>query len=69
MLEPLLPKSNNRCGRWRDHRVVINGIIHRLGTGCQWRQLPERFGPWQTVHKHHMLWSADGTWERLLQHL
>jgi transposase len=44
--------------------VVINGIIHRLGTGCQWRQLPERFGPWQTVHKHHMLWSADGTWER-----
>jgi hypothetical protein len=27
VLEPLLPKSNNRCGRWRDHRVVINGIM------------------------------------------
>lgn len=37
LLEPLLPKSNNRCGRWRDHRQVINGIIHRLGAGCQWR--------------------------------
>ena len=69
MLEPLLPKSNNRCGRWRDHRVVINGIIHRLGTGCRWRRPPERFGPWQTVHKRHMPWSADGTWERLLQRL
>lgn len=69
VLEPLLPVSNNRCGRWRDHRQVINGIIHRLGTGVQWRELPERFGPWKTVHKRHLLWSADGTWDRLLQHV
>ncbi|WP_406708172.1 IS5 family transposase [Streptomyces halobius] len=69
VLKPLLPVSNNRCGRWRDHRQVINGIIHRLSTGVQWRELPERFGPWKTVHKRHALWSADGTWERLLQHV
>lgn len=69
MLEPLLPVGSNRCGRWRDHRQVINGIIHRLGTGVQWRELPERFGPWKTVHKRHLLWSADGTWERLLRHV
>ncbi|MFD6150311.1 IS5 family transposase [Streptomyces sp. NPDC060243] len=69
VLEPLLPTSTGRCGRWRDHCQVINGIIHRLGTGCQWRQLPARYGPWQTIHKRHMLWSADGTWERLLQHV
>ncbi|BDM74835.1 hypothetical protein HEK616_83220 (plasmid) [Streptomyces nigrescens] len=69
VLEPLLPVSNNRCDRWRDHRQVINGIIHRLGTGVQWRELPERFGPWKTVHKRHVLWSADGTWEMLLRHV
>ncbi|UOB15897.1 IS5 family transposase [Streptomyces sp. HP-A2021] len=69
MLEPLLPSTNNRCGRWRDHRQVINGILHRLSTGAQWRELPERFGPWKTVHKRHLLWSADGTWEMLLQHV
>jgi transposase len=69
VLKPLLPRSNNRCGRWWDHRQVINGILHRLGTGCRWRQLPARFGPWQTIHKRHMRWSADGTWERLLQHV
>lgn len=69
VLAPLLPGSNGRCGRWRDHRQVINGIIHRLSTGCQWRKLPERFGPWQTIRKRHALWSADGTWERLLQHV
>ncbi|SCK23352.1 Transposase and inactivated derivatives [Streptomyces sp. AmelKG-E11A] len=62
VLEPLLPVSNNRCGRWRNHRQVINGIIHRLGTGVQWRELPERFGLWKTVRKRHLLWSADGTW-------
>ncbi|MFJ8197056.1 IS5 family transposase [Streptomyces sp. NPDC096152] len=69
LLEPLLPASNDRCGRWREHRQAIDGIIHRLGTGVQWRELPERFGPWQTVHKRHALWAADGTWDMLLQHV
>ncbi|MGW7489432.1 IS5 family transposase [Streptomyces sp. NPDC054786] len=69
VLAPLLPTSNNWCGRWRNHRQVINGSIHRLSTGCQWRKLPERFGAWQTVHKRHQLWSADGTWAKLLQHV
>ncbi|GGT93193.1 MULTISPECIES: transposase [Streptomyces] len=52
VLEPLPHQgNNNRCGRWRDARQVINGIIHRLGTGCHWRELPERFGPWQTLEE------------------
>ena len=66
-LRPFLPVSNGRCGRWRDHRQVIDGILHRVRTGAQWRDLPERFGPWKTVYERHRLWSADGTWERLLQ--
>lgn len=66
-LEPLLPAGNNRCGRWRDHRQVVNGILHRVRTGVQWRDLPERYGPWKTVYERHRRWSADGTWERLLR--
>ncbi|MCJ1676860.1 IS5 family transposase [Streptomyces sp. APSN-46.1] len=66
-LRPFLPVSNRRCGRWRDHRQVIDGILHRVRTGVQWRDLPERFDPWKTVYERHRLWSADGTWERLLQ--
>lgn len=46
---------------------MIDGILHRVRTGVQWRGLPERFGPWKTVYERHRLWSADGTWERLLQ--
>ncbi|WP_399434521.1 IS5 family transposase, partial [Streptomyces sp. WAC05950] len=64
---PFLPVSNGRCGRWRDHRQVIDGILHRVRTGVQWRDLPERFGPWKTIYERHRQWSADGTWERLLQ--
>ncbi|MFF6835180.1 IS5 family transposase [Streptomyces sp. NPDC012438] len=66
-LRPFLPVGNGRCGRWRDHRQVIDGILHRVRTGVQWRDLPERLGPWKTVYECHRLWSADGTWERLLQ--
>ncbi|WP_416371354.1 IS5 family transposase [Streptomyces sp. ID05-18] len=66
-LRPFLPVSNGRCGRWRDHRQVIDGILHRVRTGVQWRDLPEKFGPWKTVYERHRLWSADGTWERLLR--
>ncbi|GGU06028.1 hypothetical protein GCM10010256_77530 [Streptomyces coeruleorubidus] len=66
-LQPFLPVSNGPCGRWRDHRQVIDGILQRVRTGVQWRDLPERFGPWKTVYERHRLWSADGTWERLLQ--
>ena len=31
-------------------RPILNGIIFRLRTGCQWDQLPRRFGPKSTVH-------------------
>jgi transposase len=55
-----------RGGRWSDHRRVIDGVLFRVRTGVQWRDLPERFGPWQTVYKRHRRWSADGTWGRLL---
>lgn len=66
-LRPLLPAGNGRCGRWRDYRRVIDGYIHRVRTGVHWRDLPERFEPWKTVYERHRRWSADGTWERLLQ--
>jgi len=49
-----------------DHRRVINGVLYRVRTGVQWRDLPERFGPWETVYKRHRRWSADGTWQMLL---
>jgi transposase len=66
-IEPLLPsQSGARGGRWRDHRQVINAILWKLRTGAPWRDLPERYGPWKTAHERLRLWTADGTWERIM---
>ncbi|MFP8906580.1 IS5 family transposase [Streptomyces atacamensis] len=68
-LEPHLPKIVGRGGRWKSHRRVLNGILFRQRTGIPWRDLPPRFGKWKTVYDRHRRWSADGTWERILQAL
>ncbi|MER6625837.1 IS5 family transposase [Streptomyces sp. NPDC000931] len=67
LLEPHLPPSDGRGGRWNDHRTVVNGILFRIRTGVPWRDLPERYGSWKTVYERHRRWSADGTWDRILQ--
>ncbi|MFF4054149.1 IS5 family transposase [Streptomyces chartreusis] len=64
-LQPHLPKSGQRGGRWANHRRIINGILYRNRTGVPWRDLPARFGKWKTVYERHRRWSADGTWDRI----
>jgi transposase len=69
-ISELLPSSNGLVGRpFRDHRQVVEGIVYRYRTGIAWRDLPEEFGPWQTVWKRHRRFSLDGTWDRLLTRL
>jgi transposase len=48
--EPLLPGQKPKTGRPSlAHRTVINGVLWVLKTGAPWRDLPERYGKWQTV--------------------
>src|SRR5918911_448614 len=68
-IAPFLP-SNGRRGRpWADHRKVINGILWKVRTGAPWRDLPERYEPWQTCYDRFVCWRRDGTWDRLLAHV
>ncbi len=65
-IAPFMPSSDGKRGnRFRDHRTVVEGIVYRFRTGIAWRDLPERFGPWQTVWKRHRRFSGDGTWDRI----
>lgn len=41
-------------------------MLFWLHTGVQWRDLPERYGPWQTVYSRFRRWSRDGLWDRIL---
>ena len=65
---PLLPENGRRGQQWKDHRMVINGILWKLRTGAPWRDLPPCYGPWQTCYDRFVRWRRDGTWDRLLAH-
>jgi transposase len=49
--------------------MVINGIVWKLRTGAPWRDLPERFGPWQTCADRLYRWRRDGTRDRRLAYV
>ena len=68
VVKPLLPPNRRSGGQWADHRRTINGILWRLRTGAPWRDLPERYGSWQTCYERFRRWQQDGTWDRLLAH-
>lgn len=68
-LEPHLPRNPRRGHDYREHRQVVNGILWRLKTGAPWRDVPERYGPWQTCWDRFATWERDGTWKRILQAL
>ena len=66
LLDPLLPPRQTRRTYYRDHRTMLNGMLVWLHTGVQWRDLPERYRPWQTVYSRFRRWSREGLWDRIL---
>lgn len=69
LIEPLLP-PRNATGRPRaDDRKMLNGLLWKLATGAAWRDIPERYGPWQTVYERFTAWRLDGTWDRIVSAL
>ena len=67
-IEPLLPVQG-RGGRWNDHRTTINGMFWVLNSGAPWRDMPSRYGRWQSVYDRFCRWTADGFFDRILQRL
>jgi len=54
---------------WNPHRPLLDGILWRLHAGAPWRDIPPRYGPWQTVYDRFRRWRWDGTWTRILTQL
>ena len=44
-------------------------MLHVLENGCEWRALPERHGPWNTVCRRWGRWSKNGVMVRVHQEL
>ena len=69
-LKPLLPAQKPDTGRpSNDHRTVLNGILWVLRTGAPWRDVPERYGAWETVSGRFYYWRKIGLWQRILERL
>jgi transposase len=67
-IEPLLP-TQRRGGKWADHRTVLNGIFWVLNAGAQWRDMPERYGKWETIYGRYRRWTREGLFDKILQRL
>lgn len=66
IIESLFPPAATTGRPRSDLRLVVGGILWILNTGSAWRDLPEDFGPWQTIYHHFNRWTSDGTLEQIL---
>jgi transposase len=68
LVEPLLPGRKNPTGRIpRNNRQVLNGMFYVLRTGCPWRDVPRKYGPWQTVYNRFREWRRKGVIDSIVE--
>jgi len=70
IVETILPPDRVRADRrgrpWTDRRTILNGILWILRTGAPWKDLPERYGAYQTVHRRFQNWVRSKVLEGVL---
>lgn len=70
LISRLIPHGTAATGRPpRDPRVMLEGILWILATGSPWRDLPECFGPFQTVHRYFSNWRNAGVFAAIIEAL
>ena len=50
-------------------RCFVEGVYFMMRTGCQWRELPEVYGKWRSVHKRYESWCRKMIWNQILESL
>ena len=66
--EHLLPgRPGGHGGVARDNRLFVNAVWFVAETGIPWRDLPERFGPWDTAYHRSNAWCEKGVWVRVFR--
>ena len=70
IIRPLLPPAKPG-GRPRgvDLREVVNTLFYQSRTGVQWEYLPHDLVPKSTAWDYFVAWTADGTWQRVVDAL
>ena len=52
-----------------DNRLFVDAILWIAKTGAPWRDLPERFGEWNSVWRRFDRWARKGIWQRVFREL
>lgn len=69
MLMECFEREETRGRPRTDVRRVFNGILWICRTGAPWKDLPERYPPYQTCHRYFKQWCGAGVWDRVLEKL
>lgn len=63
-------RKAGQLGRPRnDDRQMVNGLLWIVRSGAPWRDLPERYGSWNSVYTRFACWQEDGLFEKILAEL
>jgi len=54
-------------GTAEDNRLFVEAVLYRFRTGCPWRDLPERFGYWKSVHQRFSRWAKSRVFDRIFK--
>jgi transposase len=69
-IENLLPGRRGTRGRTaRDNRLFVDAVLWIGKTGAPWRDLPERFGNWNSNFRRFDRWSRRGVWQGVFEAL
>jgi transposase len=72
-IEPIIvattPLKDPRGRKERDPREVMNGILWILRTGAPWKDIPQRYPPYQTCHRRFQKWVKQGVFRLILKEL
>ena len=67
-IKDLLPPK--KTGRpFKNLRNTFNGILWVMCTGASWRDIPERYGKWNTIYKCFAHWSNLDIFEKIFEKL
>ena len=69
MKDLLVGKAGDVGATGKDNRLFVEAVLYRYRAGIPWRDLPERFGLWKSVHTRLSRWAEKGVWEKVFDHL